>query len=464
MQAEKDLRLAQRYTIERSLGSGGLGEVFLAYDTCLDRWVALKRLRADLTGTVSAAEQMIREARALAALQHGNVVTVYDCFLEDDQPWLVMEFVPGQTLDKILMESPLSYDDFLDVAKQCLEGLAAAHARGLLHRDLKPSNIIVAKDSHGRKVVKILDFGLAKLCPRPMEQSTDQSGALFGSIHTMAPEQFEQHELDARTDLYALGCVLYECLAGRPPFDGQSPAEVMAAHLQHNYQPLAQLRPDIPQPICTWVERLFARLPSERPANSRQALGILQAIMRSSTSAVYPSKGQKNGIGKSVWHIGAVGVGLLVIAAIGLGYAFLQRPNVEGSKKSQLFDQKGSSEVFSGKSVPNASEVDLETSKFMPNETKRLLEMVGRRVVVEGKIVNIGQSRSGNVLYANFDGNQRGDLALVLFTTAEEKEKELEKLGNLVGKIVRVEGIVETFRGAPQIRLSPPTNLRVVSN
>ncbi len=256
------------------LGQGGLGTVFRAWDHALKRDVAVKRIASTYEGSQreEATRQMEKETGALAALQHPNIVTIFDVGADEDGPFVVMELLTGQTLDDVVARAPLTWQDFRELALQIQEALVAAQDLGLVHRDLKPSNIMLNWLPSGRFQAKVVDFGLAKFSPKPSAQTVDQSDAVFGSIFYMAPEQFERGALDARVDMYSIGCVYYFTLTGESPFQGDTGPQVMAAHLEHRVVPLAQLRPDLPRWVSDWVMWHINRHATERPANARESL------------------------------------------------------------------------------------------------------------------------------------------------------------------------------------------------
>jgi len=275
--------MSDRYETRRKVAQGGAGVVYEAWDTQLERTVAIKMLRKvapgenDTTGTQGTPDSLLREARSLSALHHPNIVSVYDVGEDESgNPFVVMEFLDGETLSRVVERAPLPLEDFRRVARQSLQGLIAAHRKGFLHRDLKPSNIMLVWHSDEEYQIKLLDFGLAKFSQEPVLQTVDQGGAVMGSIHFMAPEQFERAPLDERTDLYQLGCVFYYTLAGLYPFAGESAPEVMAAHLKHRVEPLEQRRPDLPRWLCLWVHELMKRDPGERPPTAEVALALLE--------------------------------------------------------------------------------------------------------------------------------------------------------------------------------------------
>lgn len=251
-----------------------MSAVYRAYDTVMGRDVALKRLLPveETNLNESAGEALSREAAALARFSHPNVVTVF-AFEEDAEgPYVVMELVEGEDLHAIMKSGALSWDDFRDVAAQCLDPLVAAAELSLLHRDIKPGNLMLTVTASGRFLVKLLDFGLSKFSQQPSLQTLDQRGTFLGSIDFIAPEQLELRPLDQRTDLYSLGCVFYYMLTQESPFAGSNPAETSMNHLKHRCLPVAERRPDVPPLVADWIMRLVSRDPEDRPADAREAL------------------------------------------------------------------------------------------------------------------------------------------------------------------------------------------------
>ena len=264
----------ERYEIKGKIGQGGVGAVYRAYDIQLNRDVAIKRILPDggFENETDATAHLIKEANSLSSIQHPHIVTVFDSGVDEDGPFVVMELLDGRTVDEMVERSVLTIEDFKEVAIQTQEALVAAQDLNLVHRDLKPSNIMVTWLPSGRFQVKIVDFGLAKFSPKPSLQTIDHGDSVFGSIFFMAPEQFERTELDQRTDMYAIGCVYYFCLTGRYPFDGETAAEVMEAHLDHAVTPVKEVREDVPDWINDWVMWHINRDLDHRPLNAREAL------------------------------------------------------------------------------------------------------------------------------------------------------------------------------------------------
>ncbi|GAB4241573.1 MAG: hypothetical protein OHK005_04720 [Candidatus Methylacidiphilales bacterium] len=273
-------RRLERYLIDRSalLGEGGISKVYRATDLELHRTVAVKRLKPFVDLSHATPAGIFHEALTLASLQHPNIVQVFDCGMDDEGAFIVLEYVRGRTLDELASSGQrLPETGLVDVARQCLQGLIAAHALGILHRDIKPGNIMVVEMAGGWLHVKILDFGLAKLAHTPTPQTVDPNGRISGSVYTMAPEQFSGLDIDQRTDLYALGCVLYYTASGEYPFEGDTIAEIIHCHLQGKPKPLGELRPDLSPEFVAWVMRLLERMADRRPRSAVEARQLLEA-------------------------------------------------------------------------------------------------------------------------------------------------------------------------------------------
>ncbi len=270
------------YRIESTLGQGGMGEVFLAWDERLHRHVAIKRIRADLpSGSERQRARFRREARAAARLSHPAIVQVYDILETEAGDCIVMERVEGRNLAEAIAAGEVDPGLAIRLGAEIADGLAEAHAQGLVHRDLKPENVIVTASDHA----KILDFGLARrLWSEDGEESGDpaaaltRSGALVGTVYAMSPEQASGRPVDHRSDLFALGGLLYQMLTGRAPFAGDNLLDTLRRVTSEAPEPLAKLRPGLPAALVELVERLLAKDPAARPQNARLVADELERL------------------------------------------------------------------------------------------------------------------------------------------------------------------------------------------
>ena len=260
------------YRVLGVIGSGGMGVVFLAEDPQLERSVALKVMKPALARNAQAKERFLREARAMAAVEHECIVPIYQVGEDGGVPFIAMPLLRGQTLQERLRKGPLPPQEALRVARQVAAALAAAHRRGLIHRDIKPGNIWLEKN--GR--VRLLDFGLA----RPQTQDTEltHSGAVIGTPNYMAPEQARGEKLDPRCDLFSLGAVLYHMLSGRQPFGGKTLAMVLAAVMQQEPPPLDSIVKGLPRELVLLVHQLLAKDPQRRPPSAAEVFKQLTRL------------------------------------------------------------------------------------------------------------------------------------------------------------------------------------------
>jgi serine/threonine-protein kinase len=228
--------LGGRYRIEGLLGGGGIGAVYRAVQLPLERPVAIKVLHDDMLSMKELRARFEREARVLSALTHPHVVSISDYGIDGDRPFLVMELLEGRTLEEVLREGEMTPELALQVTREILEGLAFAHQKGVAHRDLKPANVFLLRGRDGSEHVKLLDFGLARVVGPSKAASDDEvtltkRGVVFGTPAYMSPEQASGTPADERSDVYSLGILLFEMLAGRRPFVGETRAEVLRGHL-----------------------------------------------------------------------------------------------------------------------------------------------------------------------------------------------------------------------------------------
>jgi serine/threonine-protein kinase len=255
-------RFADRYELRHLIGSGGMAEVWQARDLRMDRDVAVKLLDRAAAVDPAAIERFRREALAVARIAHPNIVSAYDFGTERDRSYLVMELVPGETLDARLARGPVPIRQAIDVAAQTCAALDAAHRAGVIHRDVKPGNIIITPDG----TVKVLDFGIARL--QDAAGSLTRTATVVGTSHYMASEQASGGATSGRTDLYAVGCVLYAMLTGAPPFGGANPMGVLYQHLHSAPPRVSEKRPDVPPALDQLVAELLAKDPADRPESA----------------------------------------------------------------------------------------------------------------------------------------------------------------------------------------------------
>jgi tRNA A-37 threonylcarbamoyl transferase component Bud32/tetratricopeptide (TPR) repeat protein len=265
-----------KYEIVSKIGQGAMGEVFRAHDPVLNRDVAVKRISAGLDADETVRKRFEREAQSAAKLSHPNIITVYELGFEGQQLFMAMELLDGMDLKHAIARKSMSLDERLNVMEQICEGLSFAHSREIVHRDLKPANVHVLPSGK----VKIMDFGLARLSGSEMTST----GMVMGTPHYMSPEQVRGQKADARSDIFALGCVFYELLTGRKPFDAESMHAVLFKVMQEEPTPARELAPDTPVVLLQVVEKALAKDPALRFQHASQMLaGLRQARLAMAT-------------------------------------------------------------------------------------------------------------------------------------------------------------------------------------
>ena len=282
------------YEILDALGSGGMGEVYRGRDTRLDREVAIKVLPGAFADIPQRVQRFEREARSASALNHPNIVTIYEVGASDSMHYIAMELVGGESLRAVLLDGPLPVRRMLDIAVQLGEGLSMAHASGIVHRDLKPENVMVTDQGH----VKILDFGLAKLMQPDggsggasgslQDSAATQEGVILGTVGYMSPEQSTGAPVDFRSDQFSLGAILYEMATGARAFQRASAPQTLAAIIQDEPEPIAARNPRIPAPLRWTVQRCLAKKPADRYASTEDLVRELATIRDNLSEASGP--------------------------------------------------------------------------------------------------------------------------------------------------------------------------------
>ncbi len=305
------------YRILHKIGEGGMGEVFLAHDTQLDRRVALKFLPAVIARDPHALARFHREAKAAAAVHHPNIITVHEVGVSDEVPYIAMAYVEGQSLAETLRSHHLPVGKAIDIASQVCDGLAEAHRNGIIHRDIKPGNIHI--DKHDR--ARILDFGLAL---RETTTKITREGFTVGTIEYMSPEQATGGNVDSRSDIFSLGTVLYEMLAGQNPFQGPHAVAVVHAIVHDTPRPIRELNPSVDEGLAHVIEKALEKDPARRYASADEMYAALRAA-RSAQERIRRIQNKKR---RTVLPLVA---GVVVVAAAYFGWTHRPHPRVEES-------------------------------------------------------------------------------------------------------------------------------------
>jgi len=312
-----------RYEVISWLGSGGMGEVYLAHDEKLDRKIALKLLPVHFTTNQQRLRRFEQEARAASGLNHPNIITIYELGQVENRNFIATEFIDGETLRQRMKRSPLSLQESLDIAIQVCSALAAAHKAGIVHRDIKPENIMLRPDGY----VKVLDFGLAKLtqqeetptAPGAAEKSDVSSGLVMGTVRYMSPEQAQGPKVDRRSDVFSLGVVLYEMLTGHAPFEGKTSSDLISAIISEEPPPLSHYAPGTADGLQQIIVKALSKDKEARYQTAEELLVDLKKLKEGSTgsSVAHLIRGMKQ-------HkpAASLGVAVIVVAITGILFGF----------------------------------------------------------------------------------------------------------------------------------------------
>ncbi len=273
-----------RYRIVSELGKGAMGIVYQAHDPQIDRMVALKILRQDRVVDHEFVRRFITEARAIGRLSHPNIVTVFDVGEDHGTIFIAMEFLEGQSLDMLLNERAFSLDEIIDIGIQVADALEYAHQRGIIHRDIKPGNIIITPQGH----TKVTDFGIARIEGNTGQKMT-QMGEILGTPVYMPPEQVAGQPADGRSDIYALGVVLYELTTGKRPFNGSNLTTLFNAIGSETAAPPAKLTPQIPEPLSQLIMKCLSKAPGDRFQNGKNLADALRRCRASQSGFEVPA-------------------------------------------------------------------------------------------------------------------------------------------------------------------------------
>jgi TolB-like protein/Tfp pilus assembly protein PilF len=443
------------YRIVGSLGAGGMGEVYRAHDPRLARDVALKVLPPDMAGDPSRLERFTREARAIAALNHPHIITIYSTEEAEGVRFLTMELVEGQSLDALIPPAGLELGRFLELALPLADALTAAHQKQITHRDLKPANVMVASD--GR--VKVLDFGLARVSgPLPSQHTIEvtrpvltSEGTIVGTMPYMSPEQIEGRPLDHRTDLFSLGVMFHEMLTGARPFGGESSPQLMSSILRDTSSSVSDIRPDVPDTLSRLIHRCLEKRPDDRVQTARDIYNELRHVQKQLESGSARAKSD-SGSGR-------------VAVAESAWIAVLPFTTRTADPDGQALASGLTEDITSGLALfPSLSVVALHSArsfKDSPLDARQIAERLNARYIMGGSVrksasgvriaVHLIDAHSGTQLWSDtYDhGAEHADIYAV---QDDVTDRVVSTVADKAGVLAR--SMAQATQGIPVDRLS----------
>jgi eukaryotic-like serine/threonine-protein kinase len=393
-------KIAGRYELEELVGHGGMSSVYKAHDSLLERYVALKILHEQYNADDDFVERFKREARAVAQLQHPNIVTVIDRGEEDGRQYIVFEYIDGENLKELVVrKGRLDVRDALEIALEIARGLAFAHERGLVHRDVKPQNVLLNGDGRA----KVTDFGIVRTLD---VEGMTSAGMVLGTSNYIAPEQASGQPVDAQTDVYALGAVLYEMVTGEVPFTGESFVAVAMKHVHEPPPNVLEVRSDVPLRVAAAVDRALEKDPDQRfptmdafAAELEACLAELDRGAEGEATMVIPARRRRRRRRASQWPIGVALAAVLAIAAIVAGLLTLMGGDEGQTARESIglqgivsFDPFGDDQEEHNERVGDATDRNLST--YWPTQRYNSFTKPGVGLVLDaGQPVEVGTIR-----------------------------------------------------------------------
>jgi len=445
-------QVISHYKILEKLGEGGMGIVYKAHDTKLDRDVALKFLPTNLTTDPAARERFIHEAKAASALSHPNICGIHAIEEFEQQHFIDMEFLEGKTLGELLKEKELSLKEIVGIVLQIAQGLNAAHKKGIVHRDIKPDNIMVTSE----RLVKIMDFGLAKL---KGSSKLTRTHSTLGTLSYMSPEQACGEEIDQRTDIFSLGAVLYEMVTGRQPFKGEHEAAIMYSVMNETPDPLARYKTDVPDELQRVIDKALAKEREKR----YQHVDEMEADLRSVIPTLSSNIKSVTRRSKVLWVVAASVIAIAVLSiyffypksgptsANSKTIAVLPFNNMNGNQEDEYFSDGIMEDILTQLSKIADLNVISRTTMMQYKSTKKSLKEIGKElnagVVLEGSV-----RHSGNRIRIS---SQLIDAEADRHIWAETYDREMKDV------FVIQSDVAKQIAAALQARLSPGEKERI---